>query len=36
MYLGLTGNLAGEGELGSALTNSTSNMVTLYRGANDV
>jgi hypothetical protein len=36
MYLGLTGNLAGEGELGLAWTNSTSNTVTLYRGADDL
>jgi len=35
-YLGLTGNLAVEGELGLTWTNSTSNTVRLYRGANDV
>ena len=35
-YLGLTGDLAVERELGLAWTNSTSNTVTLYRGANDV
>lgn len=35
-YYGLTGNLPVEGEQGLAWTNSTSNTVTLYRGANDV
>ena len=35
-YLGLTGDLAVERELGLAWTNSTSNTVTLYRGANDL